>query len=120
MRLPGRERLGFYPLPVPEAQRIHGNYRAFSQLSEMRFVARVNRLVREWVGAKLEMQDLARRSFTTFRVKRSASAVGCPQSFSLPASVWIVDPAVHPFRIESHGIRDTKHNKLPGVGQQRE
>ncbi len=36
MRLPGRERLGFYPLPVPEAQRIHGNYRAFSQLSEMR------------------------------------------------------------------------------------
>src|ERR1700730_759774 len=65
------------------------------------------------------MQDLARRSCTTFRVKRSASAVGSPQAFSLPTSLRIVDPAVHPFRVESHGIRDTKHNKLPAVGQQR-
>src|SRR6267154_5272841 len=80
---------------------------------------RMDRLVRERVGAKLEMQDLARCSFTTFRVKRSSRAVGCPQSFSLPANRRIVDPAVHPLRVESHGIRDTKHNKLPAVGQQR-
>src|SRR6266436_4722326 len=82
-------------------------------------LSRVKRLVRERVGAKLEMQDLARRSFTTFRVKRSSSAVGSPQAFSLPTSLRIVDPAVHPFRVESHGIRDAKHNKLPAVRQQR-
>src|SRR5580700_6952843 len=52
-------------------------------------------------------------------MKRSSRAVGSPQALSLPTSLRIVDPAVHPFRIESHGIRDAKHDKLPAVGQQR-
>src|SRR5260370_29936026 len=75
--------------------------------------------MRERVRAKVEGSDLARRSFTTFRVKRRSSAVGSPHAFSRATSLRIVDPAVHPFRVESHGIRDTKHNKLPAVRQHR-
>src|ERR1700756_4157229 len=82
-------------------------------------LSRVQGLMRERVGAKLEMYDLASGSFAAFRVKRSSSAVSSPQAFSLPTSVLIVDSAVHSFRVKSHGIRDPKHNKLPAVGQQR-
>jgi hypothetical protein len=57
-----------------------------SQLYEIRLV---NHLVRERVGAKLEMQDLARCSFATFRVKRRSRAIGRPKSLSLPASLGI-------------------------------
>src|SRR2546423_14588271 len=63
-------------------------------------LSRVKCLARERVGAKLEMQDLARGSFTTFRVKRSSSAVGSPQALSLPSSLRIIDPAVHPLGVE--------------------
>src|ERR1700751_1127348 len=75
--------------------------------------------MRERVGAKLEMQDLTRCAFATFRVKRCSRAIGRPKSLSLPARLGIIDPTVHPFGVKSHRIRDAKHNELRGVRQQR-
>src|SRR5207248_4491123 len=75
------------------------------------------RLVCERVGAQLEVQDLAGRSFAAFGVKRRSGTVGGPQSLSFPAAFRIIDPAVHPFCVESHRIGHAQDNEFPGIGQ---
>ena len=41
-----------------------------------------------------------------------ASAHGRPQSTPLPAGIRIVDPAIHPLRVEAQGIRDSQNHEL--------
>src|SRR5215469_15163819 len=48
----------------------------------------------ERIRAKLEVQDLAGRSFSAFCVKRCAGSVGSPESPSLPPGLWVVNPAI--------------------------
>src|SRR5215510_1570228 len=62
------------------------------------------RSLREWIGTKLELDDLRLRSFATFYMKRRAGACGCPEAFALPAGFGIVDPTVHPLSIEAQWI----------------
>src|SRR5437016_2783291 len=77
-------------------------------------------LLCEWVRAKLKMQYLARRPFAAFGVKRCSRAVGRPDSLALPARFRIIHPAVHPFGVEAHWIRDAQDDKRPAIGQQRQ
>src|SRR5439155_7304168 len=74
----------------------------------------------ERVRAKLEVQDLARRPFAAFDVKRRSGGVGRPQPLTLPAGFRIVDPAIQPFGKEADRIGHTKDDELPiRRGQQR-
>src|SRR5437867_2993891 len=47
----------------------------------------------ERARAKLEVQDLARRPFAAFDVKRCSGGVGGPQPLAFPAGFRIVNPA---------------------------
>jgi len=74
----------------------------------------------ERVRAKLEVQDLARRPFAAFDVKRCSGSVGRPQPLALPAGFRIVDPAVQPFGEEAARIGHANDDELPiRQGQQR-
>src|SRR2546421_12846676 len=74
-------------------------------------------LAREWVGPKLEVQNLARRPLAAFRVKRRSRAVGGPNPLALPTSLQVIDSAVHPFGVEPHRIGYSKDNKLSATRQ---
>src|SRR6266513_3249346 len=70
-------------------------------------------LSREWIGPQLEVQHLARGALTTFHVEWRARAHRRPQPPPFPAAFRIVYPAVHPLRVEPHGIGDAQHYPFP-------
>src|SRR5213593_3291035 len=81
---------------------------------------RFMRSLRERIGAKLELHDLARRPLAAFDVERRPGAVGRPQPLALPASIRIVDAPIHPLGVEAHRIRDAQVHELPvDEGEQR-
>src|SRR5881296_3222028 len=81
---------------------------------------RFMRSLRERIWAKLELHDLARRPLATLDVERRPGAVGRPQPFALPASVRIIDAAVHPLGVEAHRIGNAQvHEMAVHEGEQR-
>src|SRR5688572_14947776 len=46
-------------------------------------------------------------------MERRSRCIGRPQSFALPACFRIIDAAVHPFGIETHGIRNAQGDEFP-------
>ena len=62
--------------------------------------------------------DLARRALAGLHVERRARADGRPQPLALPARLGIVDPAVHPFRVEAGRIRHAEHDPLAVLQRQ--
>src|SRR6059036_3559743 len=76
--------------------------------------------LRQRIGTKLEVQDLGLCPFAAFDVERSPVAEGRPQTFALPAGLWIVDAPIHPFGVKTHGIGHAKSDEFPvHHGQQR-
>src|SRR5215470_11062522 len=67
---------------------------------------------REWVGAELELDDLARRPLAAFDMEGCSGGVGRPQPLAFPAGVRVVDPSVHPLGVEAHRIGDTQDHEL--------
>src|SRR5262249_38165983 len=67
---------------------------------------------REWVGAELELDDLARRPLAAFDMEGCSGGVGRPQPLAFPAGIRVVDAPVHPLGIEAHRIRDTQGHEL--------
>src|SRR5213593_303806 len=81
---------------------------------------RFMRSLRERIGAKLELHDLARRPLAALDVERRPGAVGRPQPFALPAAIRIVDAAVHPLGVEAHRIGNAQvHELAVHEGEQR-
>src|SRR5437588_9947105 len=72
-------------------------------------------LVSERIGAKLEVQDLARRSPSAFCMKRCSRAVGSPEPLSFPAGFRIINPPVHPFCIEYHRTRHAQDHEFAAI-----
>src|SRR5262245_30163529 len=63
------------------------------------------------IGAKLQLDDLARRTFATLNVKWSSGAIGRPKSLSFPTRVRVINAAIHPFGIKPHGIGNAQIDK---------
>src|SRR6266478_7176259 len=70
------------------------------------------RLLRERIGAKLELHDLGLRPFAPFQVERRSVAKGRPSSLTLPAGFRIVYTAIHAFGIKTHRVGDAKVDEL--------
>src|SRR4029453_19573931 len=70
-------------------------------------------LFRQWAGAKLKPDDLARRALAGFHVKRRTGADGRPERAAFPAAVGIVNPAVEPLRVEAERIGDAQDEPGP-------
>src|SRR5437667_1793692 len=73
---------------------------------------------RQWIGPKLKLHHLARRAFAAFHVKGGARADARPEPASFPADVRIVDPAVHPLRIEAERVWDAKNHPFAVLQEQ--
>src|SRR6058998_2108649 len=73
---------------------------------------RFMRSLREGIGAKLELHDLARRPLAAFDVERRPRAVRRPQPLAFPACTRVVDAPVHPLGVEAHRIGDTQVDEL--------
>jgi len=73
---------------------------------------------RQWIGPKLKLHHLARRAFAAFHVKGGARADARPEPASFPADVRIVDPAVHPLRIEAERVWDAKNHPFTVLQEQ--
>src|SRR5438094_143456 len=69
-------------------------------------------LTGQWTGPQLKVQNLARRSLAPFHMKRRPRADRRPKPASLPSRVGIVDPTVHPLRVEAHRIGNAQNDPL--------
>src|SRR4029450_13531673 len=67
---------------------------------------------RKWVGAELELDDLARRPLAAFDVEGCSRGVGGPEPLAFPPGIRVVDAPVHPLGVEAHGVGDAKDNEL--------
>src|SRR5262247_1405948 len=67
---------------------------------------------REWVGAELELDDLACRPFAAFDVEGCTGGVRGPQPLAFPAGARVVDPSVHPLGVEAHRVGDPQDDEL--------
>ena len=64
------------------------------------------------VRADLELVQLGAIRDSAFVMKIRSGSGGRPQGFALPASVWIIDAAVHVFAEEAHRIGDVNIYKF--------
>jgi hypothetical protein len=69
-------------------------------------------LPRKWIRPQLKLEHFTCGSFSTLHMKRSARTDGSPEPAPFPAGVGIVDPAVHPFGIETQRVRHTQFYPL--------
>src|SRR5688572_1286468 len=70
-------------------------------------------LLRQRIGAHLELHHLARRALPGLHMEGRARADRRPQPFAFPPARRIVDAAVHPFRVEPEWVRDAHHHPVP-------
>src|SRR6266513_1546059 len=69
--------------------------------------------VRERIRAQLELQDLRPGAFAALDVERSPGGIGRPQGPSLPAGARVVDAAIEPLRVKTHGVRHAENHEFP-------
>src|SRR4051812_2934196 len=86
--------------------------KADSTLVESAFGNASSRLLREWIGAILDVNDLAGLSLAAFKMRLRTARVLCPQSLTLPALLRVVDASVEILGKEAHRIRDAHHDPL--------
>src|SRR5438552_15077397 len=99
-----RRRMG--TAAAPAAAELERNSRRFMELPRQR------------VGAQLELEHLARGALAALHVKWRSGADRRPQRPALPPGAGIVDPAIHPFGVESQWIRDAQHDPFPFLENQ--
>src|SRR5205809_7001623 len=99
-----RRRIG--TAAAPAAAELAKNSRRFMELPRQR------------VGAQLELEHLARGALAALHVKWRSGADRRPQRPALPPGAGIVDPAIHPFGVESQWIRDAQHDPFPFLENQ--
>src|SRR5256884_9731949 len=99
-----RRRIG--TAAAPAAAELARNSRRFMELP------------RQGVGAQLELEHLARGALAALHVKWRSGADRRPQRPALPPGAGIVDPAIHPFGVESQWIRDAQHDPFPFLENQ--
>src|ERR1700722_5380284 len=68
--------------------------------------------VRQRVGAHLELVKLGTLRSAALVVEDGARACCGPQTFALPAGVWIVDAPIHVFAEKAHWVRDVNVYKF--------
>src|SRR5262245_7511205 len=68
--------------------------------------------VRQRSGTELESDDLARRLLAALYVEWRAGRVGRPQPLALPATIRIVDAAIHPLGVKAQRIGHAQVDEL--------
>jgi hypothetical protein len=66
----------------------------------------------QWIGPKLEADDLWFGSLATFHMEWGAGTVGRPDPAALPAGIGVVDATVHPLDIEAKRIWHPQGDEL--------
>src|SRR4030095_8313305 len=69
--------------------------------------------LRQRIRPHLEVQYLAHGPFPSFHVKRCARAHRREQASALPTSLRIIDPAIHPLRVETEWIWNAEDYPFP-------
>src|SRR2546430_12622104 len=103
---------------APRRRRRIGTAAAPAAAELARNSRRFMELPRQGVGAQLELEHLARGALAALHVKWRSGADRRPQRPALPPGAGIVDPAIHPFGVESQWIRDAQHDPFPFLENQ--
>src|SRR5215212_3352877 len=69
-------------------------------------------LLRQGIGAYLDVNRARLRTFAAFHQPRCAIAARAPQPTALPAGVRIIDPAIHALGEKAERVRDAHHHHL--------